>query len=164
MKVFSILLLVASLFVFVGCGPSEKELQQQAAQKAEAARLQYNKELAAKVAADAAEEAAYQAAYAKRAKDSADCEARYWCGDDTNRYTGSRCDTEARYDNNDNLKDSTKLDACLKAVWDDDTPENRMIEAHKAISLARDQKHIQEVLANDPYAFCGMVEGAACRH
>ena len=160
------IIFIATVFLIVtGCGPSAKQLQQQAAQKAEAARLQYNKELAAKAAADAAEEAAYQAAYAKRAKDSADCETRYACGDLANHYTGSRCEEGDREKIEARLNDeSPKLDECLKAVWDSDSPENRVIKAHQTISLERDQQHIQAVLANDPYAFCGMIEGAACRH
>src|SRR5208337_598934 len=105
--------------------------QQQAAQKAEAARLQFNKEADANAARHVAEEAAYQAALAKREKDGHDCETRYACGDLANHYTDSPCEAgddrekiDARY-----FDESSKLDACLKAVWDPSTPNNRVIKA-----------------------------------
>jgi hypothetical protein len=155
----AIIFIATVLLIVTGCGPSEKELQQQAAQKAAAAARVKADFDAGLAKALAKEEVEYQAALAKREKDGADCETLYWCGDQAHWYTGSRCEK-----NNDNLEESTKLDACLKAVWDPSTPNNRVIKAGNDFAAWKDQQKIREVLASDPYAFCGMIEGAACRH
>lgn len=167
----AIVLLSLTLAVSIGCGPSERKLQQQAAQKAEAVQIQHNKEAAAKEAADVAEETAYQAALAKREQRIADCKASYPNGEQY-IYPGKDYpvtkevleDGETRRPNpRYSLNDGETRRECEHAAYNDDSPENRTIKAESDRRLERDQQHIQAVLASDPYAFCGMVEGAACR-
>jgi hypothetical protein len=72
--------------------------------------------------------------------------------------------TMRRPNPNYSYDDRVAMKACYDVAYDDDTPENRTIKAHTKKQEEQDRKQIQRTLSSDPYAFCGMVEGAACRH